>query len=156
MADYSRFLIGTTPRAGLADVGLVILRVFAGLALALAHGLGKIPPSNGFVGMVEGLGFPAPELFAWGSGFAELVCGLLLAAGLLTRPAAFFIVINMTVAVLLAHAGDAFGDREKALLFGVIALTFLIIGAGRYSVDALLQRRAGRREAHPAEETARL
>lgn len=148
MTDYRRFLIGAAPRAALVDAGLLVLRVFAGLALALAHGLGKVPPSEGFVGMVDGLGFPAPTLFAWASGFAELVCGLLLAVGLLTRPAAFFIAVNMTVAVLFAHAGDAFGEREKALLFGVIALTFLLTGAGRYSVDALLRRRAGRQEAH--------
>lgn len=142
MADYKRFFIGAAPRAPLADGGLLILRVFTGLALALAHGLGKVPPSEGFVGMVGNLGFPAPELFAWSSGFAEFVCGLLLAVGLLTRPAALFIVINMTVAVLLAHAGDSFGDREKPLLFGMVALTFLIIGGGRYSLDALLRRRS--------------
>ncbi|MGI9174805.1 MAG: DoxX family protein [Rhodothermales bacterium] len=155
MADYQRFFIGAAPRAALTDVGLLILRVVTGLALALAHGLGKMPPSDRFVGMVEGLGFPAPGLFAWGSGFAELVCGLLLAVGLLTRPAALFIVLNMTVVVFLAHGGDAFGDREKGLLFGVIALTFLIIGAGRYSVDALLRRRTGWQEVRVNEEVAR-
>lgn len=141
MTDYRPFLIGAEPRSGRADAGLVILRVFAGLALALAHGLGKIPPSEGFVGMIGGLGLPAPGLLAWGSGFAEFVCGLLLAIGLLTRPAALFIVINMTVAVVFAHAGDSFGERELALLFGVIALSFLLLGAGRYSIDALLRRR---------------
>lgn len=155
MADYQRFFIGAAPRAALTDVGLLILRAVTGLALALAHGLGKMPPSDRFVGMVEGLGFPAPGLFAWGSGFAEFVCGLLLAVGLLTRPAALFIVLNMTVVILLAHAGDAFGDREKGLLFGVIALTFLIIGGGRYSLDAVLRRRSQRQPTPMTSTTAR-
>ena len=140
MADYKSFFIGAAPRAPLADAGLLILRIVAGLSLALAHGLGKVPPSEGFVGMVEGLGLPG--FLAWGAMFAEFVCALLLVVGLLTRPAALFIVINMTVVVLLAHAGDPFGDREKGLLFGVIALTFLLAGAGRYSIDALLRRRS--------------
>jgi putative oxidoreductase len=156
MTDYRRFFIGVAPRAALADAGLLILRAFTGLALALAHGVRKVPPSEGFVGRVEEMGFPAAELFAWGAGFAEFVCGLLLAIGLLTRPAAFFIVINMAVVAFVAHAGDAFGDREKGLLFGVIALTFLVIGAGRYSVDAFLRRRTRWQEARPAEETVRL
>ena len=155
MADYQRFFIGAAPRSALVDGALLILRAVTGLALALAHGLGKMPPSDRFVGMVEGLGFPAPGLFAWGSGFAEFVCGLLLAVGLLTRPAALFIVLNMTVVVLLAHAGDAFGDREKGLLFGVIALTFLIIGGGRYSVDAVLRRRSQRQPTPMTRTTAR-
>ncbi|CAN5781896.1 hypothetical protein BH23GEM5_BH23GEM5_03830 [soil metagenome] len=56
---------GTSPQA---DVGLMLLRGFTGLALALAHGLGKLPPNPRFVERVGGFGFPAPELFAWASG----------------------------------------------------------------------------------------
>jgi putative oxidoreductase len=130
---------GTNSRA--ADAGLLILRVFAGLALALAHGLGKIPPQEGFVGMVGGLGLPAPHIAAWLSGIAEFGGGILLALGLLTRPAALLIVINMTVAVVLAHAGDTFLDRERPLLFLFIALAYLLIGAGRYSLDAMIRGR---------------
>ena len=147
MPEYTRLLTSASPRAALADAGLLILRVFTGLALALAHGRGKVPPSDRFVGMVEGFGFPAPEFFAWASGFAELGCGLLLAAGLLTRPAALLVALNMLVVVFFGHAGQSFGEREKPLLFLVIAVTFLLIGAGRYSVDALLRRRTGRRTA---------
>jgi putative oxidoreductase len=123
-----------------ADFGLMALRVFAGLALALAHGMGKLPPSEGFVGMVGGMGLPMPETFAWLSGIAETVGGVLLAVGLLTRPAALFIVINMTTAVVLAHAGDTFLERERPLLFLAIAFAFLLYGAGRFSLDALIRR----------------
>jgi uncharacterized membrane protein YphA (DoxX/SURF4 family) len=55
----------------------------------------------------------------------------------------------MTVAVVVGHAGDPFGTRELALLFGVIALAYLFLGAGRYALDSLGRRaprgrRAGR------------
>jgi putative oxidoreductase len=124
-----------------ADVGLALLRVFTGLTLALAHGIGKIPPSERFVAGVAEMGFPLPVLFTWAAGLAEFAGGLLLAAGLLTRPASFFILFTMFVAVFIRQAGDPFGDLELPLLFGMVALLYLLAGSGRFGLDALLFRR---------------
>jgi putative oxidoreductase len=137
----THLLFGGNEHPTRTDVGLLILRVFTGLALALAHGWGKVPPQPGFVGRVGGLGLPAPELFAWLAAFAEFAGGLLLAVGLLTRPVAALIVVHFLVVVFLAHAGDPFGDRELGLFFLVSALLFLLAGAGRYSADAMLRGR---------------
>ena len=125
----------------LFDVGVLPVRVCAGVALALAHGLVKVPPSPQFVEHVAGFGFPAAGVFAWAAAFAEVGGGLLLALGLLTRPAAFLILCNMTVAFFFAHAQDPFAAKEKAMLFGIIAFLFLCVGAGRYSLDARFVRR---------------
>ena len=124
-----------------ADVGRLILRICAGLALALAHGWGKVPPSEGFMGMVAGLGMPG--WFAYLSALAEFGGGLLLAFGLLTRPAALMILLNMTVVVLLAHADDPFSGKEKGFLFLIIAVFFLLAGAGRYAVDSIIRSKKG-------------
>jgi putative oxidoreductase len=134
-------LFGMEVNSRATDLGLLFLRVFSGFALALAHGWGKIPPSQGFVGMIGGMGMPAPMVFAWLAALAEFGGGLLIALGLLTRPASFLVVGHFVFVVFLAHAGDAFGDRELPLFFLVSALLFLLAGAGRYSVDAALQRR---------------
>lgn len=134
-------LFGGNVNQRTTDFGLLILRVFGGLALALAHGWGKVPPKPRFVGMLGGMGLPAPEFFAWLVMLAEFGGGLLIALGLLTRPAALLVIGNFTVVVLLAHAGDPFGERELPLFFLVIALTLLFTGAGRYSVDAALRGR---------------
>jgi putative oxidoreductase len=123
------------------EIGRLVLRVFAGLALALAHGLGKVPPSDRFVGRVEGMGFPAPELFAWLAAFAEFGGGLLLAAGLLTRPIAAYVAAHFVIVVALAHAGDPFGQRELPLFFLAVAIHYMLMGGGRYSLDSLIRRR---------------
>lgn len=124
-----------------ADAGLAVLRVIAFLLLAFLHGIGKMPPQEGFVGRVGELGFPAPMLFAWLAGIAEFGGGILLAIGLLSRPAAMLIAGHFVLVVLIAHAGDALSDRELPILFLSTALLFLLAGPGRYSVDALIGRR---------------
>lgn len=133
-----KFLLGTTVNARATDLGLLLIRIFSGIALALAHGVGKFPPSARFIQNVGAMGYPFPTVFAWAAAFAELFGGLLLAAGLLTRPASFFILVTMSSAAFLRHRGDPFLDRERALLYAAVALLFLLAGAGRYSLDAML------------------
>lgn len=134
--DLKRWTFGVnTPGSAAVDAGLAALRVSAGLLLASLHGLGKVPPQEGFVGWIGQMGFPAPYLMAWLAGLAELAGGVLLALGLLTRPVALVLVIHFSIVVLVAHAGDPLGDRELGIMFGFIALLYLLAGPGRYSVD---------------------
>ena len=128
----------------LSDLGLLLFRVFVGLALAWGHGINKLPPSEGFVAGVVAMGFPAPLVFAWAAGLAEFVGGHLIALGLLTRPAALFAAVTMFVAAFIRQAGDPFTDIEKALLFLAAAALLMLAGAGRYSLDAFIERRAAR------------
>ena len=161
---------GGSPAAG---VGLLILRLFAGLHLAFGHGLGKFPPPEGFVAGVGRMGFPAPHVFAWAASGAEFIGALLLVLGLLTRPAAFLVACTMLVAVLTVHRQDPLfmqdaatirtertdeatgqtvvtegkgGTKEPALLFLAPALALMLTGAGRFGVDTLFWRDRGRRQ----------
>jgi putative oxidoreductase len=109
--------------------------------MALAHGLGKVPPSEAFTQGVAELGFPAPALFAWCAAAAELLGGLGLALGALTRLSAGSVAFTMIVAAFGRHASDPYRMKELSLLYLAIALFFLIAGAGRYSVDAWLATR---------------
>jgi putative oxidoreductase len=135
----SSFLFASRDVAPLpVELALLAARLYAGLALALAHGIGKLPPSPPFVEAVGALGFPAPLAFAWAAALAEAAGGILLALGLLTRPAAIAIAINMAVAGFLRHAADPFRAKELALFFLVTALVFAARGGGRFSVDRLV------------------
>lgn len=123
------------------DVGLAILRVVAGVAMAVNHGASKIQDPSQIIRGAGGLGFPAPTFFGWMAAISEFFGGILLALGLTTRPAAFLVACTMFTAAFFAHASDNFKTREPALLFLSIAVLFLLAGSGRYGVDALLRRR---------------
>jgi putative oxidoreductase len=123
-----------------ANAGLTLVRIFAGVSLALAHGLGKLPPSEGFVNATSNLGFPMPTLFAWAAGLSEFLGGILLALGLLTRFAGFFIAFTMLTALLGVHRSDPFAKQELAFLYFFIALTFMIKGANDWSIDGFLRK----------------
>lgn len=126
-----------------ANIGLAALRIFAGLGLAFGHGIKKFPPSDRFIEGVAKLGFPMPEFFGWAAACSEFFGGMLLAAGLATRPAGVFVLITMCVAAFIRHAGEPFTSKEKALLYACIALVFILIGSGKYGLDAILQRGKG-------------
>lgn len=121
------------------ELGLLILRVSTGLTMAIAHGWGKVPPAGQFVGMVEQMGFPVPIVFAWLAGIAEFFGGILIALGLLTRPAALLLAINMAVAFFIAHGDDPFDVAELAMIFGCVALSIMFVGSGRFSVDRMIR-----------------
>ncbi|MNJ92559.1 putative oxidoreductase CatD [compost metagenome] len=124
-----------------SDVGVLLLRVFIGLSMAFAHGMAKFPMSEQMISGVASLGFPMPEVFAHLAALAELVGGLLLAAGLLARPAAAFMAITMGVAAFAVHAADPFQVKELAFLYLFVSLFFVLHGAGRISLDFILQKK---------------
>ena len=127
--------------SALADVGLLLLRVFAGLTMAVAHGWKKVADPSGIIENAAGLGFPMPALFGWAAALSEFLGGLLLAVGLLTRPSALLIAVTMAVAGFLRHASDPFQKKELAFVYLAVAICFVLTGSGRYGVDPLIQPR---------------
>ena len=125
-------------RSVLGDSGLLVLRLSFGLVMLFSHGLNKIPPSDGFIGAVASMGFPYASFFAWAAGLSESVGSLLIAVGLYTRPAAFFLLQTMLVAAFIKHIDDPFYKMESAFLFASFSLSVLLTGAGRWSLDAKL------------------
>lgn len=117
-----------------------ILRVIIGIIFT-AHGWDKLQgdPSN-FAGFLTTLNVPAPEIMAWLVTLLELVGGILLILGALTRLVALLFVLLMISSTLLVKvdvgligAQGAGAELDLALLAGVLALALL--GAGKLSVD---------------------
>ncbi len=123
-----------------ADVAILILRVGAA-ALMLTHGYPKL--TNVLAGDLSfgdpiGLG---PELSLILVTFAEFLCSSLILLGLGTRIATIPLIINTIVIVLVAHADDPFGVKEKGLLFMVMFVVLFFTGSGKYSLDEKLYGR---------------
>ena len=120
--------------AQVAPLTLAALRVTAG-ALFLGHGLVKV------------IGFPAgaqpgvqPLLSLFGSaGVVEIVTGLLLIIGLLTRLAAFVASGEMAIGYWLVHAPLSFypavNGGDAAILFCFVFLYLSVAGPGAWSID---------------------
>lgn len=122
------------------DLGKLVLRITVGW-LMLMHGIHKLFNGiAGIEGMLQGAGLPA--FIAYGVYVGEVVAPILLILGFYTRIGAALIVINMVVAIALAHPGDIFQltrtggwalELQGLFLFGALALVFL--GPGRISVN---------------------
>jgi putative oxidoreductase len=132
---------GESGLSPLANAGLTLLRIFTGVALALTHGAGKIPPADKFIESTGNMGFPLPAFFAWAAGFSELLGGACLALGLFTRLSSFFIACTMLTALLGVHLRDPFATQEKPFLYFFIAIAFLLKGSGDWSLDAFFRKK---------------
>jgi len=132
----------------LAPLGEPLTRVVAGLFL-MPHGAQKL------FGLFGGYGLDAtgqffasklglPPVLATVTGLIEFFGGLCLALGLLTRPAAALVVGMMVVAVVHVHLPNGYFwtdlGYEYPLMWGLIALSFVIRGGGRHSLDAAIGR----------------
>jgi putative oxidoreductase len=133
-----KHLLSTSPRG--ADLALLTVRLWFGLVLALAHGQKKITDVGAFAESVARRGVPFPELLGPAAALSEFIGGLLLALGLLTRPAACFVLLTMLVAAFHVHGSDPFAKKELALCFAAAALALLVAGPGTYSLDERIRR----------------
>ena len=124
------------------DISLLILRLAFGVFMILNHAWRKLdkllagPP----IKFADPFGLGA-ELSLQLAVLGEVVCAALLVLGLFTRIAAVPALITMLVAAFIIHGGDPLGDKEHALLFGVVYLVVMILGPGRYSIDSWWRNR---------------
>jgi putative oxidoreductase len=72
--------------------------------------------------------------------FAEFFCGSLIVIGLMTRLACIPLIINMSVALFVAHKGHVFGVGTPATLFLGCFITLLFAGPGKVSLDRLISK----------------
>lgn len=146
----------TAPRATL------LIRIMAG-AVFLSEGILKFVYANQGVGRFTKLGMPLPEFTASFVGVLEIVGGLLLVFGLLTRAFAMAFIVEMIVAILSTKVSLYLGTSPLPLpaappkvgFWAVMHETrsdfaqlltcafLLVVGPGPWSLDALVQRRWG-------------
>jgi putative oxidoreductase len=120
-----------------SEAAYALLRFVTG-AMFLCHGAQKLFGAFG--------GHRAGAPLMWTAGTIELVGGLLIAIGLLTRLSAFVASGTMAAAYFMAHAPQGFfpivNKGELAALYAFLFLFFAAKGGGLFSVDAFLHRAA--------------
>jgi putative oxidoreductase len=158
LVDWFFFPTESAPRA------TVLIRVMAG-AVFFWEGILKFVYTNQGVGRFTKLGIPFPGPTAHFVAVLEIVGGLLLISGFLTRVIAVPFVIEMIVAILSTKISLYLGTSPLPLppappqvgVWAVLheirseyaqimcALTLMITGPGPLSVDAILARARARR-----------
>lgn len=121
-----------------ASQALSLLRIVAAL-LFLLHGSSKLfnfPPFP--------MALPEAGTMLWIGAILELVGGLLLLLGLVSRPVAFILSGEMAVAYWMFHAPQStfpsVNQGEPAILFCFIFLLIAAAGPGAWSLDASRKR----------------
>src|ERR1039457_2251615 len=120
----------------------ILIRLLVG-SVFLSEGIQKfLFPATLGVGRFLKIGIPAPHFFAPFVGVVEIVCGILLIIGLLTRLAAIPLIIDISVAMIttkipmLAAAGFwSMAHEARTDYCMVLGLVFLLtVGSGPFSI----------------------
>lgn len=146
--------VGGLYEAG-SNIAYPMIRFFAG-AMLVPHGAQKLFEMFGgnFAGSVKffgAMGFDSPEIWVYAAGAVEFFGGILIAIGLLTRPAALGAAILLLIAAIYVHMltlsgvyegkGGFFWTKlgyEYPLLWGIVMISIFFKGGGKMSVDSKL------------------
>ncbi len=125
----------------LIDIVLLIVRLFVGFAM-LSHGFPKLQMllEGADIKFFDFLGL-GPKISLILTVFAEFVCSIFLILGLFTRIAGGFLMFTMLIAAFIVHGSDAFDKREMSLLYLSIYFLIVVFGAGRFSIDGMIEKK---------------
>lgn len=138
------------PAATQSNLARTVLRLAVGVVF-FAHGWQKIFEYTipGTQAAFVQMGVPAAQLVAPAIGFLELLGGAAIVLGVLVRPVAALLALDMLGALFLVHApAGIFADKggyELVLVLAAGAAALAIVGAGRFSIDALVFGRSQNR-----------
>lgn len=134
-------LLLLTPLARYGDAALLVLRLLVGgfLVWGVADNLFSAERMREFAEFLDGFGFPAPQVMAPLSVWAQFAAGVAFILGALTRWAGIVCAVNFLVAVVMVDATGGIRAAFPAASLVVIGLTLATIGAGRFSVDRILR-----------------
>jgi putative oxidoreductase len=123
------------------------LRLGLGI-MFMAHGLQKAfglfggSGIQGFAQMLSGMGFSPAVFWAYVVAYVELLGGLFLIIGFLTRISALLLLITMLVAVIKLHLANGFfmtaGGFEYNFVIIAMCISLLLSGGGQLSINKKL------------------
>jgi putative oxidoreductase len=140
--------IAVAPDGPAASLGYLFLRVSAGGMIFYIHGWHKLEGWISYlqhgtpwklVEEVAGMHFPAPLASAVAATLVQFICSLFIVVGLFTRINAALLLCALSGAILQNLLAGR--DPQLAVLYSLVVLTIVFMGAGKYSLDARLSGR---------------
>ncbi len=115
---------------------MALLRILTGLLVAY-HGLELFKPDTlrGYTEWERIKDLPAAFAMVFVGKGIELLCGLLLAAGMFTRLAALLICADMLFICFRVAEGRFWYEDQHPFLFSLLALVFVFSGPVAFSLD---------------------
>ncbi len=143
-----------TPLIRFGDLGLLLLRWVTGAFLIYqSHdNVFSAARMDEFERFLAQFNFILPEIMAPLCVWAQFLCGIAFLLGLLTRWAGLITTFVFIVAVWMVHWPQDFPGWWPALILIFLGILFATVGAGRYALDELIERRIpnDRHQAEPA------
>jgi putative oxidoreductase len=128
-------------RENSVNLGLLLLRLGVGVNIALLHGLDKVRHYGQLATSIPdplGMGHRHSLMLAVA---AEFVGGILVALGLAGRLAALLLAFSLGVTLFSGEAGLPWRQREATVLYLTASLAILMLGCGRWALDAVVWKR---------------
>lgn len=123
------------------DAALLVFRLLAAIAILKAHGLPKLLNFQDTLLHIPepiGLGTTFSAYFAI---FTNVLCAIMVALGLFTRAAAFFIFTLTLSGLLLIHLNGSSKIQDVPFIYSILFGFIAYIGAGKFSLDYIIKRR---------------
>jgi uncharacterized membrane protein YphA (DoxX/SURF4 family) len=144
-----RKTLAVEPEGVALGLGHLFLRISGGAMIFYIHGLHKLEGWIAYlqhgtpwklVEEVAGMHFPAPLFSAVAATIVQFVCSLFVIVGLFTRINAALLAGALGGAILQNILAGR--DPQLAILYVLVVVTLLIMGGGKYSLDARISSKA--------------
>src|SRR3990167_634023 len=117
------------------DFGLLFLRVTGGVFLLWVHGLPKLLNFSAQLQVIEDSFHLGANVTLMLAIFAEVLCPLLIIAGVLVRLACLPILAVLLIALLVVHAQWSLDEGQFGWLLLIVFTSLLIAGPGRLALN---------------------
>ena len=111
----------------------------------MSHGLQKLMAFDQLSAVFPdplGIGNTASLILAI---FGELVCSIAFIGGFLYRLSMIPMIVTMVVAFFIVHTNDPFAIKELPFIYLIVLLCLWCLGAGKYSIDALIGQKCSQK-----------